>query len=185
MDQQEYELRKQEIEIKRQKALEYRAQFLRENPEIESWIKKRKTLLLIVVIYWILHTVISLIVMVQMQSLTGTQALGEIVKLLFQLLWLWVFMNPQGGWRFNLILYFWGLANLATLLAQLGDVLGSLPYISQMPLLGVLMIMEILVPFLLFGAAIYLTAIPNHRKMSEQIETVGKQIAEQLKGEVL
>lgn len=185
MDQQEYELRKQEIEIKRQKALEYRAQFLRENPEIESWIKKRKTLLLIVVIYWILHTVISLIFMVQMQSLTGTQATGEIVKLLFQLLWLWVFMNPQGGWRFNLILYFWALINLATLLSQLRDMMAFLPNVSQMPLLGVLMIMEILVPFLLFGAAIYLTAIPDHRRMSEQIETVGKKIAEQLRNEVL
>ena len=184
MDRQDYELKKQEVASAQERANQSREQFYRDNPELGQWLKRKKAVLLMLVIYWILHTVFSMIYMVQVHDLTNKDAAITVVRLLFQVFWLYVFTNPQGGWRMNIILYFWALLNLGMLLTNISAMINNaLPRISRFPTLGIVMLMETLVPFLLLGVAIYLTAPKKHRIMSEQIETFGKQMMEQIKNE--
>lgn len=184
MDRQDYELKKQEVASAQERANQSREQFYRDNPELGQWLKRKKAVLLMLVIYWILHTVFSMIYMVQVHDLTNKDAVITVVRLLFQVFWLYVFMNPQGGWRINIILYFWALLNLGMLLTNISAMINNaLPHVSRFPVLGIIMLMETLVPFLLLGVAVYLTVPPKHRMMSEQIEAFGKQMVTQIRNE--
>lgn len=163
---------KQELQRMRQQALEEQKQFYREHPDLANWVKTKKVLLWIVVAYWVLHMVFMLLIMVQIQSFDGVGR--EIVKLIFQLFWLYVIINPEGGWRLNVVLYFWAFVNFGMLIMYSGDMRQMLSYIFYMPLYGVIMLMEIAAPFLLLALAVFLTAFPKHRAMSEQVEAMRK-----------
>ena len=156
-------------------------QFYVENPEVGNLVHKKRLLRRIVVIFWVLHTVFSLLLMAQIQTLDGMEAAKEIFKLLFQLLWLFAFMSPEGGWRIHLILYFWSLANFGMLFMNYSDMIATLPYVATMPLLGVVMFMEVVVPFLLLGVALYFTLPASHRCLSEEAEMNRKAASEKMR----
>lgn len=169
----------QEFQRQRQELLDKKAQLFQNNPQIAKWVKTRTILWRVVAIYWILHSVFSCIVFLQSGSFRDI--VMEIIKLLFQLLILYASMNPEGGWRINLILYLWSGTNFFLVISSTGVFMETLSYVVYMPLLGVLMLMEILVPFLLLGSAIYLTAIPKHRALSEQTEEMLREFREGIK----
>ena len=170
---------KEQIQQMRQMAVEQRRQFYEENPDLARWVKTKRVIRNIILIYWVLHTVLTIIVMLQMGS-SGRIVL-EIAKLLFQMLWICAFINPEGSWRFSLILYLWALGNFVMLLQQGTNIMNSLAYISYQPLYGIILIMEALVPFLFLVTAIYLTALPKNRELSERVYEMQKQISENLK----
>lgn len=170
---------KQELERQRGQILAERQQFYSNHPELADWVKKRKIIRNILLIYWILHSVISFILMMQMQTMDGIGM--EVFKLLIQLFWLFLFLNPEGSWKINLIVYIWAVSNFALLLMNASNMLDTIQYIPYMPLLGVVMLMEFLVPFLLLGVALYLTAVPKHRAMSEEVEDMLKGTMQKMK----
>lgn len=170
---------KQEREMQRTQMLAEREQFYRNYPEISRWVKTRRTLRNLLLAFWILHTVLSLILFAQMQALDNVNM--EVFKLVMQLFWLCVFLNPEGGWKMNLIVYVWALTNFGLLAMNASDMLETLPYLSQMPLLGVVMFMEALIPFLLLALALYLTVPAKHRAMSEQLENRAKETMQKMK----
>ena len=170
---------KEQIQKQRQMIAEQRRLFYEENPDLARWVKNKRVIRNIILIYWVLHTVFTIIVMLQMGS-SGSIVL-EIVKLLFQMLWICVFVNPEGSWRFSLILYLWALGNFVMLLQQGADIMDSLAYISYQPLYGIILIMEVMVPFLFLAIAIYLTALPKNRELSERVYELQKQTSEMMK----
>lgn len=170
----------QEIARRQRQVLEEQRQLLaKENPEVANWIKTKKVIRNVLLLYLALHTVFTIIVMLQAET-SGSIAM-EIFKLLFQMMWLCVFVNPEGSWKLSLIVYFWALANLAILLQAAGDLIGSLPYIFVLPAYGIVVIMEILAPFLFLVVAIYLTAFPKHRNWSEQAKMFRDKMASLMK----
>lgn len=170
---------KEQIQQQRQMMVEQRRQFYEENPDLARWVKNKRIIRNSILIYWVLHTALTIIVMLQMES-SGSIVL-EIVKLLFQMLWICVFVSPEGSWRFSLILYFWALGNLGMLLQHGSDIMDSLAYISYQPLYGIVLLMEVMVPFLFLAIAIYLTALPKNRELSERVAEFQKQMSEMIK----
>ena len=170
---------KEQIQKQRQMISEQRRLFYEENPDLARWVKNKRVIRNIILIYWALHTIFTIIVMLQMGS-PGSIVL-EIVKLLFQMLWICVFVNPEGSWRFSLILYLWALGNFVMLLQQGKDIMAALSYISYQPLYGIILIMEVMVPFLFLAIAIYLTALPKNRELSERVYELQKQTSEMIK----
>ncbi len=170
---------KAEYDILRRQALAEKEQLYQAEPDVAAWVKKKGLIFKVVAGYWILHAALLAALMMQMDSMDGFGM--EIFKLLFQLLWIWVFMAPEGSWRLSVILYFSALMNFATLLQYPGGFASILDCIREMSLLGVVMLMESLVPVLLLGIAIYLTAIPRHRELSERAEAISKETAEKIK----
>lgn len=171
MDQQELkELQKQIVEEKKQA--------FQAEPELARWVAIRKTLLLIALGFWLAHELFALMLIFQMHS--GGVA-KEIVKCLFQIFWLCAFMSPEAGWKLNLILYLSAFVNFAAVIMVYEDVSLLLAVIMKNPLFGILVCIEVLFPFLLLGIAIYLTAFPKHRELSERVEMISKQAAEELK----
>ncbi|MDE7284743.1 MAG: hypothetical protein K2N85_14340 [Lachnospiraceae bacterium] len=180
---------KNEYKKQRQITLQKQEQFLIDNPEIGKWVKMKKLLFRLLAGYWIFHTVISIIIMAMQQMLTVSEITRMVFMLLFQLLWMAAFMNPRGGWRLNLILYISAAYNLLMLVKNGAIMMETASYLPYMPLTvaltyGVLMLMEILVPFLLLAAAIYLTAFSNHREWSEQAEEMYKETFQELQDTV-
>lgn len=164
---------KTEYENLRRETLEKQEQYLRENPEIGAWVRKKKLLLRFLQGYWILHFMLYLLIMVQQQSLTWSLVGMEIFKLLFQLLWMLIWVNPRGRWQLGVMLYVSAAFNLALLMQQGQMLLKTIHYLLSMPFLsmliyGALMLLEVLVPFLLLGIAVYLTAPKKHREWSDQ-----------------
>lgn len=172
-------MRRQEAQMQRRQMIEEKEAFFRSHPELEKWVKTKRNLRNIVLAFWILHSVFSLILFAQMQSLDNAGM--EVTKLVVQLFWLCVFLNPEGGWKLNLIVYLWALTNFGLLVMNATDMIEMLPYISHMPLLGVVMLMELVIPFLLLAIALYLTAVPKNRAMSEQLENHAKEMAQKMK----
>lgn len=170
---------KEQIQQQRQMIAERRRLFYEENPDLAKWVKNKRVIRNIILIYWVLHTILTILVMLQMGS-SGSIVL-EIVKLLFQMLWICVFINPEGSWRFSLILYLWALGNFVMLLQQGADIMDSLAYIPYQPLYGIILIMEVMVPFLFLAIAIYLTALPKNRELSERVYELQKQTSEMIK----
>lgn len=176
---------KGEFKRQRQIILQKQEQFLIDNSEIGKWVKMKKLLFRILAGYWIFHTVISIIIMAMQQMLTVSETTRTVFLLLFQLLWMAAFMNPRGGWRLNLILYISAAYNLLMLVRNGAIMLETASYLPNMPFsvalaYGILIIMEILAPFLLLAAAIYLTAFSNHREWSEQAEEMYKETFQEL-----
>ena len=169
---------KEQIQQQRQMIAEQRRLFYEENPDLARWVKMKRMIRNIILIYWVLHAVLTIIFMLQMGS-PGSIAL-EIAKLLFQMLWICVFVNPEGSWRFSLILYAWALGNFAMLLQHGEDIVNSLAYIFYQPLYGIILIMEAMVPFLFLVIAIYLTALPKNREFSERVYELRKQVSEMI-----
>ena len=105
----------------------------------------------------------------------------EVFKLMMQLFWISVFLNPEGGWKMNIIFYVWALSNFGLLVMNASDMIDMLPYVPQKPLLGVIMFMEAVIPFLLLALALYLTVPAKHRAMSEQSENFAKETVQKMK----
>lgn len=123
--------------------------------------------------------------MAMQQMLTVSEITRTVFILLFQLMWMAVFMNPRGGWRISLILYFSAVYNLFKLAQNGAIMLETASYLPNMPstvalAYGILMLTEVLVPFLLLAAAIYLTAFSNHREWSERAEEMYKETFQEL-----
>lgn len=176
---------KEEYKRQRQFTLQKQEQFLVENPEIGKWVKMKKLLFRLLAGYWIFHTVISIIIMAMQQMLTVSEMTRTVFILLFQLLWIAAFMNPRGGWRINLILYISAAYNLLMLVRNGAIMLQTASYLPNIPFTValayvILMLTEILAPFILLATAIYLTAFSNHREWSEQAEEMYKETFQEL-----
>lgn len=167
---------KEQLLQQRQIIVEKRRLFYEENPDLAKWVKNKRIIRNIILIYWVLHTVFTIIVMLQMGS--SGRIVIEIAKLLFQMLWIYTFVYPEGSWRFSIILYFWALGNFGMLMMHGTDIMDSLAYIFYQPLYGIVLIMEVMAPFLLLAIAIYLTALPKNRVLSERVDEFQKQITE-------
>lgn len=176
---------KVEYENLRRETLEKQAQYLRDNSEIGAWVKTRKMLLRFLQGYWILHFVLSMVIMALQHSLTGGVAGVEIFKLLFQLFWMFIFVNPRGNWRLGIMLYVSAVFNFMLLIQNGKMVLELFSYLPALPVLsmllyGLLIAMEVLAPFLLLVIAIYLTVPKKHREWSERAEVMYKSTAQEL-----
>lgn len=177
---------KTEFEKKRQEVLLRQKQFLEENPTIGAWVKTKKILFRFLAVYIMLHTAVSIGIMVWLKNFTVGAAGVEIVKLLFMLLWLKLFLNDRGGWRLNIMLYVSAAYNFMTLVQNKNLLLGVIEYLPFMPpvpalLYIILMIMEALLPILLLVIAIYLTVPGKHREWSEQAESMYKATMQDLR----
>ncbi len=150
-------------------------------PEVKNWIKKKKMIFRFMAAYWILHAVLSIAALQQMGA--GFQVVTDVLRPLFQLFWISVFISPYGTWRINLIFYFWAFCNLAINWNNYAQNLqGHLPEIvQQMPLLGVVFAMECLVPLLFLGIACYLTFSKTHRELSDRAQEIQRELAEYAK----
>ena len=178
-----------EFEKKRQEVLLRQSQFLEENPEIGAWVKTKKILFRFLAVYIMLHAAVSIGIMVWLKNLTVGAAGVEIIKLLFMLLWLKLFLNERGGWRLNVMLYVSAAYNFITLIQNKDLVLGVieyLPFMSLVPALlyAILIAMETLIPIVLLAIAIYLTVPRKHREWSEQAEAMYKTTMQDLRDAV-
>lgn len=171
-------MNQQDLKELQKQIMEEKKQAYQAEPELARWVAVRKTLLLIVLGFWLAHELLSVMLMLQMHS--GSIGM-EIVKCLFQLLWLCAFMSPEAGWRINLILYLSALVNFAMFFQAYRDIPNLWAVIMIYPSFGILACIEALFPFLLLGIAVYLTAFPGHRELSERVEIISKQAAEELK----
>ena len=59
---------KEQIQQQRQMITEQRRLFYEENPDLARWVKNKRVIRNIILIYWVLHTVFTIIVMLQMGS---------------------------------------------------------------------------------------------------------------------
>ena len=170
-------MNQQDLKELQREIIEEKKQSYREEPELEKWVAIRKTLLWIVLGFWLAHELFTLMLMFQMQSGGVTR---EIVKCLLQFLWLCAFMGPEAGWRPNMILYLSALVNFALLIMTYRDIPNLAAVVMIYPLFGILVCIEAIFPILLLGIAVYLTAFPKHRELSERVELIAKQATAEL-----
>lgn len=163
-------INKEEFEEQKRQVLEEQKRFLEDNPELGRWVGRKKLLRRLLMGWMLVHFIFVLIIMSRTDALQGAAVGTEVVKLLFSLLWIAVFLNPAGGWKMNLIVYVWAASNFAVLITNWDIYKDFALYFSLMPVISISMLMEILVPFLLLLIAVYLTAIPKHRDYSQQVE---------------
>lgn len=164
----------EEFARQKQQFLQQKEQFYRENPMVGKWVKTKRLLWRIMAVYLIVHSALSVIVMIQTQDYGAITF--EVLRCMFGLLWSGAFISPEGGWRFSIMLYLSAAYNVGMLVKNASLMAESLPYLAWMPALGVLYVMEVLAPFLLLALAIYLTAFPKHRALSEQVEAFNKNL---------
>lgn len=169
------------LEAQRQEILQRRAQFFADNPELNTWMKTKKIIYRFLAGYLVLHALLSIVIMAVSQTLTGQSLSIEVIKCLFGLFWLLVFVNPSGtgSWRLHVMLYVSAVYNLVTMLnnsATIRDIILALPQMQPgyMLLYGCLIVMDILYPVLLLIIATYLMAFRKHREWSEQVEAMYK-----------
>lgn len=170
---------KQEREMQRSQLLLEKELFYKNHPEVSRWVKTKRLLRNLLLAFWVLHAVFSLVFFTQMELLDSGNM--EVFKLMMQLFWISVFLNPEGGWKMNIIFYVWALSNFGLLVMNASDMIDMLPYVPQKPLLGVIMFMEAVIPFLLLALAMYLTVPAKHRAMSEQSENFAKETVQKMK----
>lgn len=165
---------------------EYKQQFLERKrkayeaePEVAKLVKTKRLLWRILAVCWVVHCMLTIIVTIQMQA--DTNIFLEIIKTLFQVFWLFVFINPEGTWRLNVMLYISAGYNLLMIVNEyqrsLKDILPQL--IQRMPVFGLIFLMETLLPFLLLGIAFYLTLPKAHREQAERAQAIIKELQNQ------
>lgn len=168
----------------KQQFLEEKRKAYEAEPAVYNLVKTKRLFWRILAIYWGVHFILTIINSIQMQL--DTNYLLEIVKTLFQVFWLYVFISPEGNWRINVMLYVSAAYNLVMGINVYQQSLqGVLPQVFQeMPLLGILFLMEILIPFLFLGMAFYLTLPKAHREQAERVQMIIKSLQEEYKNKI-
>lgn len=164
----------------RQQIIDEENQFYINHPDVGAWVRLKRMIYRVIVIYWIVHSVLSIAVMIQMQNVQFVMVGMEILKLFIQLLILTVVISPKGGWKPNLFLYFYFATNLYFLIRNGALILATLPYILIAPSYSLLVVMEATVPFLLLGIAIFYTVPAKHRRLSELSEANRQSMAQKM-----
>lgn len=172
---------KEEHAALKQQFLEEKERAYDAEPEVKSWIEKKKRVFRFMAVYWVIHAVLSGVALYQMGS--GIHFLTEVLAPLFQIFWLYVLISPSGTWRVNAVLYFLALYNaVMNLNNYMNNLQGYLlEMVIQMPVMGAVFGMEILVPVLFLGIACYLTLPKAHREWSERAEQIQKEVAANFK----
>lgn len=177
--------------MSKEQYLNWKQQFLEDKkkayeaePAVYNLVKTKRLFWRILAVYWIVHFALSTVASIQMQA--ETNYLLEIAKTLFQIFWLYVFISPEGNWRINVMLYVSAAYNLVMGINIYRQSLqGVLPQVFQeMPLLGILFLMEILIPFLFLGMALYLTLPKAHREQAERVQMIIKSLQEEYKNKM-
>ena len=176
---------KAEFLKKRQEILERQAQFLEERPEIGRLVGMKKIFLRILMGIVILHFIFSICIMVSMPGFTAFDIVTEVFKLPFMLLWLFALLNPRSNWTWNLMLYVSAAVNLGLVVQNREVMLGVLTNLSYLAMpSGILyvavMLLEVLLPFVLLGFALYLTVPMKHRVMAEVAANMYKETMAEL-----
>lgn len=174
-------MNKEQYKNLKQQFLEEKRKAYEAEPDVYNLVKAKRLFWRILAVYWIVHFVLATINSIQMQL--NTNYLLEIAKTLFQVFWLYVFISPEGSWRINVMLYVSAAYNVMMGINIYRQSLqGILPQVFQaMPLLGLLFLMEILIPFILLGIALYLTIPESHRQQAERAQMIIKELQEEYK----
>ncbi|MCM1412633.1 MAG: hypothetical protein NC305_19135 [Lachnospiraceae bacterium] len=171
---------------------DYKRQFLEDKkqayeaePDVARLVRTKRLLWRILAVYHAVDFALAIIASVQLQQ---DMDYGLwCAKALFQFFWLYVFISPEGTWRINVMLYVSAAYNMITvinncrqILQNLSlqgissqEVLQSLPYFFQeQPVWAFGLLMEMLLPFLLLGIAMYLTLPKSHREQAERVQAI-------------
>lgn len=177
-------INKEQYENWKQQFLEDKRKAYEAEPDVYNLVKTKRLFWRILAVYWGVHFILTIINSIQLQL--DTNYLLEIAKTLFQVFWLYVFISPEGNWRINVMLYVSAAYNLVMGINIYRQSLqGVLPQVFQeMPLLGILFLMEILIPFLFFGMAFYLTLPKVHREQAERVQMIIKSLQEEYKNKM-
>lgn len=179
--------KEQYAEIKRQ-FLEDKQRAYEAEPGVYRLIKTKRLLWRILAAGLVIHCALTIIASIQIQA--DINYLFEIVRTLFQLFWLYVFISPEGTWRLNIMLYISAAYNLITIAKQYQQYQAFsaglfLQFLREMPVYGILFIMEVLLPFLFLGTAFYLTLPKAHRNQAERVQEIIKELQEAYKTDFL
>ncbi len=159
--------------------MEKKERILEKEPEVKRWLKLKKTILKVFAAYMVIHAVVSVIAMLQLQM--HINYVAQIFTLLFQLLWLAVFINPEASWQPNIMLFVSAAFNALQAFRILnGYSQTQMIYLMQdlvgKPAFGIMILMELLVPFLFLGLGCYLTLPKAHRELSERVQAINKSL---------
>lgn len=168
----------------KQQFLEDKRQAYEAEPGVYNLVKIKRLFWRIMAAYWGVHFILSTVISTQLQ--VDTNYVLEILKTLFQLFWLYIFISPEGTWRINIMLY---VAAAYNLVMNITNYQRSLQYIlpqvfQELPISGLLFLMEILVPFLFLGIALYLTLPKAHREQAERVQMIIKELQEKYKNKM-
>ncbi len=89
---------KQEREMQRSQCLLEKELFYKNRPEVSRWVKTKRLLRNLLMAFWVLHAVFSLFFFAQMELLDSGNM--EVFKLMMQLFWISVFLNPEDEYHF-------------------------------------------------------------------------------------
>ncbi len=174
-------MNKEERRALKQQLAEEKERMYNADPEVKHWIKTKRTIFWALAVYWIVHALLSIIALQQIGA--GFRLATDVLRPLFQLFWIYVFISPNGTWRVNVVFYFWALSNLAL---NFNNYMSNLQgyfqeAVAQIPVLGVVFFMEVLVPFLFLGIACYLTIPKSHRELSDRVQNMQRELLESFK----
>ena len=168
----------------KQQFLEDKRKAYEAEPGVYNLIKMKRLFWRILAVYWVVHLVLSAIVSIQMH--TDMNYVLEIAKTLFQIFWIYVFISPEGTWRINIMLYVSAAYNLMMIITNYRQSLqGILLQVFQaLPIFGLVFVMEVLIPFLFLGIALYLTLPKSHREQAERAQSILKGLQEEYKNKM-
>lgn len=172
---------KEEYAVYKQRFLEKRKATFEAEPEVNKWLKIKTWIFRGLAIFMIIHDILSLFLYIWMDS--DINYVITVARTLFSVFWLFVFIAPQGSWRLNIMLFVSAFFNLMTIVTNYFDQLQGqlMMMIKWMPLLGVVFVMEVLMPFLLAGTGCYLMLPKAHRQWSDRIQEIIKNLQEESK----
>ena len=119
----------------------------------------KKIFLWFLLIYLLVHFVLSVWIMILQRSVTAFAVGVDIVKMLFQMFLLGLVLNHMGIWRQNFLLY------------VMAEYLSCLSVASGMAYRA-LMWMEVIYPLILLVMALWLTVPRRNRELSEEISAM-------------
>lgn len=171
---------KEEQKRIKQQFLEEQERAYDAEPDVKNWIKTKETIYKVLAAYWLVHAVLCIAALLQAQA--GLNFITDILKPVFQLFWLYVFISPKNTWRVNTALYFAAFYNFVMNLNHYFHLRGYLwETVRLSPVTGIVFLMDALVPFLFLITACYLTIPKAHRDLSDRAKELQTEIMERAK----
>lgn len=170
----------------RKEILLRQAQIFEEKPEIGRYVKVKKLALWVLAGIIGFHGVVEIWLMFLVPGFSSYDVGKGIIKVLFLIAMLFVLLNQQGSWRRILILYAYAALNFGMLVQYregVLDVIANLKYMSMPmgPLYAVMILMEVLLPFVLLAFALYLTVPLKHQVIADVAANMYKEAMEELR----
>lgn len=162
----------EELKAKQQEAIDQYKRALESEPEVKKWVDHKKKLRLFAILYLLAYYVVEFMAYNSVNADINMTRL--VVKFLFGVFWMSLFLLPTAAWKVSDIFYISAIWNFFSLAKLYGNQKDFSIYFQHGALYSIFFIMSVAIPVLQLVLACWLTIPKKHRELADRAQEINQ-----------